>query len=247
MKTFYWIIAFITYLLSIPLTPHAMAWIMAKERSNKIRDILVVVLLLIAFQTVNCQTVNCKLPAVTGYDTVIVTEAYTSYFSYHYHNPVVVTYHLYQGGGDCSRAAFRFKNDIPGLPCAKQKDYDRSGYDEGHLCDAADMAGNCKLDESTFRFYNCVPQTPNLNRGIWKHWETEIRKESQTDSLYIEAGSVFSNEFIGDSVYVPALCYKLVGSLATGKILHCILCTNSAEDAECKDVDYEVLLESLNK
>jgi DNA/RNA endonuclease G (NUC1) len=177
-------------------------------------------------------------------DTIIVTQAYTSYFSYHYKNPVMVTYELYKGGGKCSRKAFHFKNDIPGLPAATPKDYAHNNYDEGHLCDAADMAYDCTLDEVTFRFYNCVPQTAALNRGPWKQWETKIRKESQGDSLFIVAGSVFSSEFIGDSIYVPALCYKVVYSLTTGNVLHSIICSNTATP-ECKEIDIEKLLEEI--
>ena len=48
----------------------------------------------------------------------------------------------------------------------------------------------------TFRFYNALPQTPKLNRGIWKHYETEIRKLSQNDSILIITGSIFSNKKI---------------------------------------------------
>lgn len=175
---------------------------------------------------------------VATWDTVITTDNYTSCFSYRYHNPSKVIYNLYQGGGKCSRKGFRFKNDIPGLPAAQQKDYAGKGYDEGHLADAADFAYDCKLDEETFRYYNCVPQTPSLNRGAWKHWETVIRNESQTDSLHIEVGNIFSQQFIGDSIYIPLFCYKIVTSLTTQKTLHYIICNNTT-DAECRDLVIE--------
>jgi endonuclease G len=120
-------------------------------------------------------------------DTVIHKDNYTSYYSYSLHNPLFVVYKLFKGGGSCSRINDRFITD--NLPLsATAKDYAASGYDEGHLADSKDFAYDCKLQEETFRFYNCVPQTPALNRGIWKHFETLIRKESQTDSLLIIAG-----------------------------------------------------------
>ena len=166
-----------------------------------------------------------------GVDTIIVTNAYTSYYSYALHDPLYVVYKLYRGGGDCSRKAFHFKTN--GLPhSATPADYKGSGYDEGHLADAKDLAYDCEMEEETFRFYNCVPQTPRLNRGIWKHFETEIRKESQNDSLLIVCGSIFGNNTMGpDAVAIPGWCWKIAISLSTKQVLYCFLCPNDDSDS----------------
>lgn len=162
-------------------------------------------------------------------DTVITNEVYTSYFSYGLHQPLYVVYKLYQGGGDCDRSKFHFTTG--GLPnSAKPADYAHSGYDEGHLCNAEDEAYNCDRDKLTFHFYNCVPQTKKLNRGIWKIWETAIRKESQTDSLLIICGSIFGNRMIGH-ISVPDKCWKVVYSLTTQYVTHCLLFTNDSSDS----------------
>ncbi len=159
-------------------------------------------------------------------DTVIHKDNYTSYYSYSLHDPLYVNYKLFHGGGDCSRNGRKFKTD--GLPfSATPSDYAGNGYDEGHLADSKDFAYDCNLQEETFRFYNCVPQTPALNRGIWKHFETLIRKESQTDSLMIIAGSIFGSRTIGDDhVAVPDKCWKIVYSLSTGKVIHSLIFPN---------------------
>ena len=164
-------------------------------------------------------------------DTIIVTNAYTSHYSYSLHNPLYVVYKLYKGGGDCSRKAFHFKTD--GLPySANPADYKGSGYDEGHLADAKDFAFDCEKEEETFRFYNCVPQTPRLNRGIWKHFETVIRAESQNDSLLIICGSLFGTKTMGpDNVAIPDWCWKIVISLTTKQILYCFICPNDDSDS----------------
>ena len=128
-----------------------------------------------------------------GIDTVINTGFYKSYFDIDIKEPVYLAYKVYKGGGNCSRAGFKFKNDTK-IPMATDKDYAGSGFDMGHLANAADFAFDCVKDEKTFRFYNCLPQYPNLNRGIWKKWETQIRQESQTDSLLVICGGVFSNK-----------------------------------------------------
>lgn len=163
---------------------------------------------------------------VSKYDTIIDKHIYKSYFNTTYKEPLFVSYVLYKGGGECSREKFRFKNDCL-ISTATAKDYSKSGYDEGHLANAEDFAYNCEYDELTFRFYNCVPQTPELNRGIWHRWENIIRKESQKDSLLIITGNVFDNETIGNNVYVPSYCWKVVESLSNKNIIHIIYCSNN--------------------
>jgi len=113
-----------------------------------------------------------------------------------------------------------FTNDDPRLQCATDADYIGSHYDKGHLANAEDFAFDCAKDELTFRYYNCLPQTANLNRGIWKKMETKIRKWSQTDKLYIICGGFFGNKKIGN-IAVPSYCWKVVQSVATKKVLFC--------------------------
>jgi endonuclease G len=176
-------------------------------------------------------TLSFSLVAQIKPDTLINNGVYKSYFSYKLKEPLYVSYILYKGGGDCDRKSFHFKNDTK-INTAKQSDYDHSGFDEGHLANAEDFANNCIKDESTFRFYNCLPQTPNLNRGVWKKWETGIRTESQTDSLLIICGGIFtSSKTIGDKVAVPDYCFKIVQSMKTKRILWGLLFTNKEKDS----------------
>ena len=164
-------------------------------------------------------------------DTIINTGFYKSYFDQDIKEPLYLKYKLWKGGGNCSREGFRFKNDTK-IPMATDKDYAGSGFDMGHLANAADFAYNCKMDELTFRFYNCLPQYPNLNRGIWKRWETQIRKESQHDSLLIICGGKFSNHKIGNGVFVPDNCWKVVKSLTSQKILYVLWFKNVSKESE---------------
>lgn len=143
-------------------------------------------------------------------------------FSNSLHQPTYVSYFLFKGGGDCDRdkEGFDFKNDEPNLDCATDKDYEKSGYDKGHLANAEDFAFDCEKEEVTFRYYNCLPQTSNLNRGIWKKIETKIREWSQKDKLYIICGGYFGSKKMG-KVSVPDYCWKVVQSVATKKVLFC--------------------------
>ncbi len=176
----------------------------------------------------------------TKVDTIIRNGVYESHFNIEIKEPLFVTYKMYKGGGDCSRVGFRFKNDTK-IPMATSKDYSASGYDQGHLVSAEDFAFDCIADEKTFRFYNCLPQTPNLNRGIWKKWESEIRKESQIDELYIITGGHFpEKKIIGNGVWVPTHCYKVVQSVKTKKVKHVLYFTNT-ETATCKTLKLDQL------
>ena len=157
-------------------------------------------------------------------DTIVNKEAYLSYYSYTVKNPLYVVYHLYQGGGDCSRKGMNF---IADSGTATNADYKRQGFDKGHLANAEDFAYDCDKELSTFSYYNCFPQTPRLNRGIWKVWETKIRHESHYNHLKIICGGIFSDStFIGNRVGVPNYCWKIVMNEDTDELLHCMIYPN---------------------
>ncbi|HTA62212.1 MAG TPA: DNA/RNA non-specific endonuclease [Bacteroidia bacterium] len=193
---------------------------------NKFTKILI--LLLVLF--------SCTLSAQIKYDTLIKTVGYSSYYSYQHKAPVIVSYKLYKGGGDCSRTGnhFRFINSLGFENEAKPKDYAKSGYDEGHMANAEDFAFDCILEENTFRFYNAVPQTPENNRGIWKHYETETRKLSQTDSLLVVCYNHFSADKLNQRIAIPDTNYKFVYSLTTHELLLSVGICNTALPIESK-------------
>jgi len=190
-----------------------------------IRSLILLITLFLNIQFVTSQT---------PYE-IIDAGPYKSYYNQSLKEPLFVTYYLFKGGGDCDRSGFRFKNDTKYIT-ATQKDYSGTGYDQGHLANAEDFAFDCSKDEKTFRFYNCLPQTPNLNRGIWKKWETEIRKESQVDSLFILTGGTFKNKsIIGEGVWVPDHCWKVVQSVKSKRIKHVLYFTNT-NNSTCSEI-----------
>jgi endonuclease G, mitochondrial len=159
-----------------------------------------------------CETCNGQL--------IVKKAIYKANFSNSFHEPRYVSYTLYKGGGNCSRDGFRFKNDDTRLECATDDDYKGSGYEKGHLTNAEDFAFDCSKDELTFRYYNCLPQTPNLNKGLWKTNETLIRQWSQNDKLYIICGGFFRGVKM-KNIAVPSYCWKVVQSVSTKKVLFC--------------------------
>jgi endonuclease G len=169
---------------------------------------------------------------------------YKANFSNTFHEPRYISYILYKGGGDCNRDKFSFKNDDPRLECATDSDYRGSHYDKGHMANAEDFAFDCAKDELTFRYYNCLPQTANLNRGSWKANETQIRKWSQTDSLYIVCGGFFGNNKIG-KIVVPSYCWKVVQSVSSKKVLFCGWFSNTST-ATLEEISVSELGKRLN-
>ena len=164
-------------------------------------------------------TTFCVLGAcsqiIEPYDRVIHEKCYTSYYSDDMVGPSYVVYKLYKGGGKVSRRSMEFTSPYVHFH------YEGSGYDKGHLCPAGDFAYDRALEESTFRYHNAVPMTPQLNRGKWLEYEKKIRVLSQTDSLLIICG--------GCDYYcalVPRRCFKIVKSLSTGKVYYSLLFDN---------------------
>lgn len=172
-------------------------------------------------------------------DTIITTPIFKSYFSYSVKNPLLVTYKLYKAGGKNSRAGMVFKTG--GLKqSATTDDYAKSGYDIGHMATAADFAYNAVAQESTFRFYNALPQLPRLNRGVWKRLESDLRDESQNDSLFVICGGYQFDTKINNRVGVPKYCFKIIKSLSK-KTIRCYVFPNDNTNSS-KEMTLDELL-----
>lgn len=175
-----------------------------------------------------CLSFSITLQAQLKADSVIDKGIYKSYFSFALKNPLYVTYFLFKGGGPCDRQAEHMSFVTDGCNrCARTSDYTNSNFEKGHLANAEDFAFNCAKEKLTFRYYNCVPQTFELNHGAWLQWEDSIRQLSQTKRIFIIAGSIFGKKTIGKGkVRIPTSCYKILVEPITKKILGCWLFPN---------------------
>lgn len=174
-------------------------------------------LLIFLFQFLTFSSYSQKI------DQIVNKEIYTSYYSNDLKAPLFVVYYLYNGGGNYSRAKLKF---IEGIKTAKNSDYAKSGYDRGHLVSAEDFAFDYRKESLTFSYYNCFPQTRELNRGPWKSWENTIRNESKRWPLKIYTGGIYGNRRIRGKVGVPDYCWKVVYNQKTGLILHALIFSN---------------------
>lgn len=100
-----------------------------------------------------------------------------------------------------------------GFPTARTSYYTGSGYDRGHLCPSADRTRSQQENDCTFLLSNISPQTPELNRGVWKELEEQVRAWAiRYDSLYVVTGGVLKPGLrtISKGVGVPDYFYKAV-------------------------------------
>ena len=83
---------------------------------------------------------------------------------------------------------------------------------EDNICSAIGMS-------ECFYYDNMYPQTPNLNRGIWKKLEVQERhKAIDNDSIMVFIGSYGKSGTIGnDNVFVPSMCWKAIYIFTTGQ------------------------------
>lgn len=97
---------------------------------------------------------------------------------------------------------------------ATSKDYNNSGYDQGHLAPAADMAWSITTMKESFYYSNMSPQVPSFNRDIWKKLEEQVRDWAVEDkAVYVVTGPVLTEGLptIGpNNVSVPKYYYKVV-------------------------------------
>jgi len=98
---------------------------------------------------------------------------------------------------------------------ATNEDYEKSGYDRGHLAPAGDMGWSQTAMEESFYFSNMSPQVPSFNRGIWKKLEELMRSWAvENEKIYIVTGPIFSSDTfltIGpNKVGVPTSYYKVI-------------------------------------
>ena len=87
---------------------------------------------------------------------------------------------------------FRPDPDLPdGWYGIKKADYqyNKYGFDRGHVCPSADRTTSKEDNSMTFLMTNMVPQSPDNNRVIWMHFENYERELAKAgNELYIIAG-----------------------------------------------------------
>ncbi len=120
--------------------------------------------------------------------------------------------------GDVARYDGNFVTDItlPGdIVKITHADYTNSGYDRGHLVRSEERTDNEADNKATFYLTNIIPQTPDLNRGVWLDLEYYCEKLCKEDNkrLFVVAGPIIhTNKTLKDEgrVAIPDSCFKII-------------------------------------
>ncbi|MAT38020.1 MAG: nuclease [Ectothiorhodospiraceae bacterium] len=102
-------------------------------------------------------------------------------------------------------------------------DYTNTGFNRGHMVRSEERTRNALDNRTTFFMTNVLPQTPDLNQGVWldfEYWCEDMCKE-QGMELYIIAGGIFHppHDMLKGVVAVPDSCFKIVVMMNHGERL----------------------------
>ena len=194
------------------------------------------------------------LVSFSAYSQTVVLKhkTYTSTYDTVRNYPVLVEYWLTKAMLVCDTRIPRgnaFKPD-PLLPKQTnlQSSYDGSGYDRGHNMNAEDnRCDKVGMDES-FYFSNMTPQVPQLNRGVWKSLETEVREAAAvSDSIKVWMGSVGEQKVVG-KLSIPLYCWKVIYIKKSGQYFAWIFLNAVPTDKNVKFYEVKVAdVEKLSK
>jgi endonuclease G len=148
--------------------------------------------------------------------------AFTLAFDESNGGPKWVSWHLAQSDRGKSGRGNDFRPDalLPESSQIRPNDYRGSGYDRGHVCPSGDRTADKALNSTTFLMSNMLPQTPDLNRQLWRKFEEYCRTQLRAgaNEMYLVSGGNGSIERIaGGKINVPAESWKVVVVLPSGE------------------------------
>ncbi len=193
--------------------------------------------------------INPKLGQRT---TLLCNDAYAALASGITHGPIWSAEHptavsLGQARQTRRQGEFHADDRLPPPDQAQLDDYRRSGFDRGHMTPSGDMPDE-QAQGQTFSLANMVPQTAQLNRGIWARVESTVRRLAERDGeLYLVTGPAFHGadlRGIGpNDVLVPSSTWKAVyDPMRQGTGVY--VCRNN-EAPTCEVVSVRVLVHAV--
>lgn len=182
-------------------------------------------LFVFAQKPINIENVEIPGKIKDRTERVIVHKGYTVSYNADWKIPNWVAYELtdVEVAGEEPRAK-KFVPDpmVPKYESATIDDYKNSGWDRGHMAPAADMKWHPQAMKESFYLSNVCPQNRNLNAGVWKDLEEQVRDlASQKGHIYVVCGPIVSADYqtIGaNNVVVPSAFFKVLLQEEDGNI-----------------------------
>lgn len=177
--------------------------------------------------TVSAQSIKSpELPArIPDRPEMLITHTgYTVSYNPTWKIPNWVAYELTaaETQGDEERSD-RFVPDpkLPARLSATTDDYKKSGWDRGHMAPAADMKWCDRAMKESFYLSNVCPQNHNLNAGIWKDLEEQVRDLARDKGrIYVVSGPIVDARPVtigAGRVAVPAAFFKALLQFDKGR------------------------------
>jgi endonuclease G, mitochondrial len=146
---------------------------------------------------------------------IVERDGYKVIYDGRHRNPHVVIQLLTKENlkGEAKRATSQFKEDpaIPKHIRASLADYKYSKFDRGHMAPAGDCKQSSTAMDQSFLLTNICPQSPELNRVWWAHFEKHVRGLTEqykkvevfTGPLYLPTDDVDGKRYVHFSVIGP--------------------------------------------
>ena len=115
--------------------------------------------------------------------------------------------------------SFHAEQTLPASERSELEDYERSGYDRGHMAPNADFSTR-KAQVESFSLANMVPQVHENNAGVWAGIENSARQLATSDGdVYVLSGPAFIGDRLkkAGNVLVPTHLWKVIYSPSQNK------------------------------
>lgn len=165
---------------------------------------------------------------VFGRVKVLQNRGYVVGYSDSMKDPLWVSYRIFDVPDLANRSIgpreSRFSVDTRTRAQVSHGDYTRSGYDRGHMAPNYGIASRYgrEAQEETFLMSNVIPQSPNINRYLWKDLEMRVAKRygRYFREVWVITGPVFHGKIktLDSGVAIPSAYYKIIVDEHAGKL-----------------------------
>jgi DNA/RNA endonuclease G (NUC1) len=132
----------------------------------------------------------------TPNDRLIVHPEFTLSYNESRGTPNWVSYeldsrHILTGADRCN--CFTAEPALSGDKVLYTADYTNGGFDRGHMAPSADRISSNVANATTFYLSNIVPQTGDLNQGVWANFESHLRTlvRDGDRAIYVITGPLY--------------------------------------------------------
>ena len=181
---------------------------------------------------------NLRYGVPSSADLVLNRKGFALGYSTRYRQALWVSYLLRASNlaAPQMKRSARFYSDPALKNPVRPQDYNRTGFDRGHLAPAADMGYSKEAMLHSFYMSNISPQRPAFNRGIWKHLEEQVREWARREKVIcVVTGPIFdppeATPMGKIRLPVPCAFYKVILDLTPPHKMIGFVMPNKGSDA----------------